>query len=198
MSIETLNIFPTPFYIASLEDKHFASVQTELVPYCETQQFSYKEQWGKTHLLSNTTFTDNFLGSDNFQKTKTVIYQHILNYLRSYFPGAANKPFAIVSSWIAKYQEGDYARIHNHGRCDISGAYYIKAEKTHPSFFVESPTDVQNASALHGNLPSTMHIQTRTGQLMLFPSYLRHGVATNETEETRLCLSFNVKMQAST
>jgi uncharacterized protein (TIGR02466 family) len=192
--IETLNIFPTPFYIALIEGDELRSMQAELVPFCESLEFTYKEKWGKTHLLDNTTFTNYFLDNPNLRRSKEILLNHIYNYIRYYFPGGVGKPFNIVSSWIAKYQTGDYSRIHNHGRCDISGAYYIKAEDDHPSFFAESPTDNQYASALHSNLPSTIQIKNKTGQLLLFPSYLRHGVLTNESPDPRLCLSFNVKM----
>ena len=93
-----------------------------------------------------------------------------------------------------------YNSAHNHPGCDMSGVYYVKVPKgecgsisfTDPRqgytygnrFFVERYTG--------GEATGREPIE---GNMYLFPSCLEHCVLTNNVDEDRIAISFNLMVE---
>ncbi len=90
--------------------------------------------------------------------------------------------------------------LHNHPNSILSGAYYLQAPTDCGRIFFLDPRP-----AAHVILPPIarftpwtfrrVHYDARPGRLLLFPSWLWHGVDPNESAEDRICLSFNVGLR---
>ncbi len=91
--------------------------------------------------------------------------------------------------------------LHNHPNSILSGVYYLK---TPEKCGVLSFTDPRSAARML-NPPITefnlwtlpkISYQPEVGTMLLFPSWLMHGVETNMSEDVRISVSFNIGMLA--
>jgi hypothetical protein len=86
------------------------------------------------------------------------------------------------SSWITKYDLGDYSYTHTHQGASVrlSGIYYHKlSEKNTFSFF-------------NHNLFQREEPEIEEGDILIFPSDLPHCVNKTTLDEERIALSFNI------
>lgn len=87
-------------------------------------------------------------------------------------------------------------KIHDHANCLFSGVYYVKAPKDCGNLMFYDPRSartfykpaVQNYTAYTAD--AIAHI-AEAGLLLIFPSWLRHGVEPNMSDEDRISVSFN-------
>ena len=101
--------------------------------------------------------------------------------------------YKIVSSWMTKFDYRDYAHIHNHGHCDISGVYYYKiGDPGTGDLFFQSPSPSMVTSFSFNHYAYKQCQIPQEGKILLFPAYLDHGVGTNESDNDRMSLSFNI------
>ena len=97
------------------------------------------------------------------------------------------------SSWMTLFERGDYAHIHNHKDVDFSGVYYYQKESDTQDFFFESPVEGAKISAAYYG--GRIYPPTKTGDLMIFPGWLNHGVDRIEIDGERYSISFNIEFK---
>ena len=149
--------------------------------------------WGSTHWLSDPTFNSNLVSDFNLDKFATEIDIHVKNYCQSvgYRPKDGTElKYRIVSSWFALFKKGNYAHIHNHGDSDIAGVYYFKKSGDDGNLFFCTPNKAIDSSVLLKT--GRMVVNPTEGELLLFPGWLDHGVQTNDTDDERVSVSFNI------
>ena len=98
----------------------------------------------------------------------------------------------IISSWFSKFKKGNHAHIHNHKGADISGVYYFKSTGDDGDIFFTTPNQYTEMSDVWSS--DRFSHSSDEGKLLIFPSYLKHGVTTNLTSSTRISFSFNLKV----
>lgn len=87
-------------------------------------------------------------------------------------------------------------KIHDHANCLFSGVYYLKAPKDGGNLMFYDP---RSAKSFYKPKVSTFTAYTadaiahvaETGLLLIFPSWLKHGVEPNLSDEDRVSISFN-------
>jgi uncharacterized protein (TIGR02466 family) len=87
-------------------------------------------------------------------------------------------------------------KIHDHANCLFSGVYYVKAPEACGTLMFYDPRSartfykpmVQNYTAFTAD--AIAHI-AEPGLLLIFPSWLKHGVEPNMSDEERISVSFN-------
>lgn len=182
------NIFSTPVYKSSVDN--FELIQEEISDAVDIigNDFGMKKEWGTTHYISDVTFSDNIIKDCDMPNLEKEILKHISKYRK-------NTPFgnpfsrhslageaSITASWLTKFEKGNFSSIHDHGMDDISGCYYYKTSGKDGDFFYES------SSPWGGRVL----VPPAEGQILLFPSWMKHGVLSNETDDIRMSLAFNV------
>jgi uncharacterized protein (TIGR02466 family) len=105
------------------------------------------------------------------------------------------------NAWFNVNQEGDSNQIHTHGGSFISGVYYVKAETDQSEllfyknftedYIITSAGDISRFTPISG---ATCRYPPKTGRLVLFPSYVPHGVLPSTSKEDRISLAFNMRM----
>tara|TARA_B100000941_G_C28363776_1_gene478454 strand:+ start:209 stop:805 length:597 start_codon:yes stop_codon:yes gene_type:complete len=100
--------------------------------------------------------------------------------------------------WINVNGKGGYNTLHTHLRSAFSGVYYVKAGPGQGGFHFErndgaehhlpNTTSLDNCNTF--NVYSWIH-SSESSKLIIFPSWLRHSVQQNETDEYRISISFN-------
>ena len=116
---------------------------------------------------------------DILQNRFSLTIEEYLN-IREYF---------ISSSWFALFKKGNYAHVHNHGDCDIAGVYYFKKVDDDGSLFFCNSSQVAECSIFKTGRITT---NCSEGDILLFPGWMDHGVETNNTDDERISLSFNI------
>jgi len=89
--------------------------------------------------------------------------------------------------------------VHNHPNSVLSGVYYVKAAENCGGIFFRDPRDVAhmfmpNLTELTPWTIQKITYKATEGTMIIFPSWLNHGVEANLSDEDRLCISFNLSM----
>ena len=93
------------------------------------------------------------------------------------FIGIIDAKFICYAIWGASYSKGDYTVFHHHFPSLLSFIYYVKVdEDSAPLVF----TDID------------FELHPKENDLIIFPSYLKHGVPTQMTDTNRICISGNI------
>jgi len=223
MEVNILNLFPTPVVIFKypqslkkelkiIEKILGEGTNREVIKdqvwdeKTKTYKFEYKtyekiqhpEHATSTSRCSNNSFV---LENEGLSSIKTFITQALNEYMKNVF-GAANE-LIITQSWLNVFSKGDYHEPHGHPNSIVSGLLYPFVDKSMSglSFFIkESPLaqktnfSFNDVKATEYNSTSFTHTLT-SGDLILFPSTLYHGVSENNSPRARISLAFNSWLQ---
>ena len=111
-----------------------------------------------------------------------------------------NQNIRIREMWAIINKKDDFNVVHTHPNSLLSAAYYVKAPNNCGRFQIEDLNIVKrHASPLIANQNElNMNIaglEVTEGDLLIFPGYLPHKVARNETDDDRIVISFNVDIK---
>ena len=128
------------------------------------------------------------------------LQNYILNTFNQLGWKTENKKIQIKSMWAIINKKEDFNVVHSHPNSLLSAAYYVKAPKNCGRFQVENPNNIKkhitpeltNENDLNVLLAG---IDISEGDLIIFPGYLPHNVAKNESNEDRIVISFNVDIK---
>ena len=182
MKEELLQIFPTPLLIIKYE----GSLGKEL-EYINTLELV--EQKGNGNFKSKDTY---LLKHNQFKDIKNFITESIDRYTKNI--SQSDQRLVITQCWLNRNPKGSKHHEHVHPNSIISGVFYFKQDpKLPPIQFAKS---IQGAMKLdpkkYNNLNSeTFLLPCTDGELILFPSNLKHSVPINTSEEDRISMSFN-------
>ena len=182
MKEELLQLFPTPLLIVPYEepiDKELAYLKT--ISYREQQQNgNYRSD--DSYLLRNEELKNikNFLGEAVDKFTKNVLQ--------------SKQRLVITQCWANRNPKGSKHHEHVHPNSIISGVMYFQInEKLPPIQFSKANQDGMKLDPIkynHVNSESFM-LPCKPGELILFPSSLKHSVPINQGDEDRISMSFN-------
>ena len=178
--------FSVPIYCCTVSD--FDLIQTELESCIEDMDFNMVTEWGSTHYLSDSKFKNNLILDFNLEKFSNEVDIHVNKYISKI--GFPKTNYKIISSWFALFRQGNYAHIHNHGDCDIAGVYYFKKSGNDGNLFFCTPNKAEDTSFIFNS--RRIVTNCKEGEILLFPGFLDHGVQTNDTDDERVSLSFNI------
>ena len=179
---ELLQIFPTPVLITkydgdiSEETKYVENL--EYLSQKENKNFKSKD----SYLMKHEIFKNikNFFGESITKYTEKVLN--------------SKQRLVITQCWTNKNPPGAKHHEHVHPNSILSGVFFFKiGGKLPPIQFAKS---VQGAMKLdpvkYNNITAeTFLLPCVPGELLLFPSSLKHSVPINLSEETRYSMSFN-------
>ena len=182
MKDELLQIFPTPILIT----KYKGSLVDELK---HIDTLDWIEQKANGNFKSKDTY---LLKHEQFKNIKNFINESINKFTKNI--SQSDQRLVVTQSWMNKNPKGSKHHEHVHPNSIISGVFYFKQDpKLPPISFSKS---IQSAMKLdpkkYNNLNSeTFLLPCTDGELILFPSNLKHSVPVNMSEEPRISMSFN-------
>lgn len=104
------------------------------------------------------------------------------------------EPF-VYQLWANETPKGGWVKSHLHGNNAFTGVLYVDASPEQGNIFLENPLDmVMMAQPISPNVeyPMGQEITVNTGDLIMFPGFLKHSVKPNTTDRPRLILAFNI------
>ncbi len=103
-----------------------------------------------------------------------------------------NIRLSVKTIWFNDNWENAYNKTHVHPDSDWSGVYYIEVPEGdcgQLTFY-----DPRPAAQMAGEeFQQTVKVQPEEGKIVIFPSWLPHGVEPNLTEGRRISVSFNLE-----
>lgn len=151
----------------------------------------------KNAFVSNDNY---ILNNKKLKKIKKDILNEINFYKDTVLQVKDNIKCYIKNSWLMFHNYNDFSNNHYHINSFISGILYIKTPKDcgnivfHTSQMNHSIFPLINIPFKKYNEynSSTFTFEVKENQLLLFPSSLIHSVEKNLSNDTRICLAFNV------
>ena len=179
---ELLSLFPTPVQIYKYED----SIEKELK---HIEGIEWKPQ------VANGNFKtkDSYLTKHEQLKDLTSFFKECIDDYCNTIINSEQR-LVITQLWGNRNPKGSKHHEHVHPNSIISGVFYLRQDpKLPPIQFSKSNQDsMQLDPRKYNNYNAEIFLLPCTsGELILFPSNLRHGVSVNIGEEERISLSFN-------
>ena len=127
----------------------------------------------------------------------------ILNYTKEYKSYLKIRcSFRIDNMWININNNAGMNVEHRHPGAILSGVYYVKCNDTNGNLFFSNPNPVEydwgNDNSIyediHDNIVASdnWNFVPKEGDLYLFPSWAKHGVISNTSNNNRISISFNL------
>lgn len=151
----------------------------------------------KTKTKTNSVSKDtNVLAKPEFHQYKDICEMHLKQFVDNVLQ--STQTFYITNSWIAKSDPGEEHSIHHHPNSIISGVLYLQSLEDcgKINFHHKSPFkhefsfnyDLKNYNQFNSDMWSYSPL---TGDMIIFPSWLRHSVDNNQSNSSRIILGFN-------
>ena len=187
------NLFSVPIFHGKLDN--WKKYNRDLLPVChevrkETEDMS-ELPWN-CHVWSSYAYDDQLFKRPEFQEISKVIAKYVRAYMdKRQWKGEAK--MLMTELWVNYQEKYQYQEYHDHRERVISGIYYIDVPEGTPGIMMQTPLKA-NFDDLFFNEDSCQevnHLKIETGDILLFPSWLNHGVKANMTENASINLAFN-------
>ena len=187
------NLFSVPIFHGKLDN--WKKYNRDLLPVChkvrkETEDMS-ELPWN-CHVWSSYAYDDQLFKRPEFQEISKVIAKYVRAYMdKRQWKGEAK--MLMTELWVNYQEKYQYQEYHDHRERVISGIYYIDVPEGTPGIMMKTPLKA-NFDDLFFNedaVQEVNHLKIETGDILLFPSWLDHGVKANMTDSHRVNVSFN-------
>ena len=185
MQHDLMNMFATPLYRATLgrpftqgELDFFREALADCVD--SISNLSSRDK----HVLSNPALKD----------LRDTLQQHLDEYFKTIYNTSNRVSLKITQSWLTLSRQGDSHHSHTHPNSVVSGVLYINLAKNDGVSFHRNEDNLWHellpAQENYFNAKSYF-VNTEVGDILLFPSHVRHGVREVTEAVERVSLSFN-------
>jgi len=134
-----------------------------------------------------------------FNPLKTEIFNYAKEY-KSYLK--IKCAFRLDNMWININNNAGMNLEHRHPNCLLSGVYYVRCNDSNGNLYFRNPNpvdfdwgkDIEIYEDFNDNIVAaeTWDFVPKEGDLYLFPSWAKHGVLSNTTNNNRISISFNL------
>ena len=179
---ELLQIFPTPVLITKYDGD--ISEETKYV-----ENLEYLDQKENKNFKSKDSY---LMKHEIFKKIKSFFGESIIKYTEKVLN--SKQRLVITQCWTNKNPPGAKHHEHVHPNSILSGVFFFRiGGKLPPIQFAKSTQSAMKLDpAKYNNITAeTFLLPCVPGELLLFPSNLKHSVPINLSEETRYSMSFN-------
>ena len=179
---ELLQIFPIPALITKYE--HSIEEEFKFI-----QNLRYIEQKENKNFKSDDTY---LLKHKELSKLNNFFKESLNKFTKNIFH--TKQRLVVTQCWTNRNPPGSKHHEHVHPNSILSGVFYFRQSKTLPP--IQFSKAVQESFKLNSEKYNILNSETFLlpmvdGELVLFPSSLRHSVPFNKGNETRYSMSFN-------
>lgn len=185
------NLFPIPLYAATYEGD-----TSEVVKYFDSCEMNEAHGSGYGMISKNSYIIDNPACAPlsewiihHFNEFATKIMRY--NYSELQF----------AQSWLTYKMPGQFHKAHTHPNTLIAGVFYYDIQENDAAICFSKEAKSYHRSYLepslqpdYQNFPYSqeeIYFQPKQNNLIIFPSYLTHGVPPNNTSRVRKALGVN-------
>ena len=195
LSYSNINLFPS--VIHQFDVNGFNEIQDELIDFV----YNMREKDPVGHTISNRRGWQSSCFS--IENEDDVLKKFLTNCLAE-FPPIKKSVRLFVSAWVNINPPEAFNMKHNHPTSDLSGVLWIKSQKDCGNIIFDSPRSFATHQEIecynedfkeNNNYFHSFSFNPIAGRLIVFPSHLEHHVDFNESEEDRISVSFNIRLQ---
>lgn len=162
------------------------------------------QRWAKEHgyggYTSYASLDDLPRRASIFEELERTIAKQVNGFARDLQFDLGGRKLKLDSLWINVMEKGAIHAPHIHPHSVISGTYYvtvppksgaIRFEDPRLAMLMAAPPKKKNARPENR---SFVDVEPKPGMLLLWESWLRHGVEANRAAKPRISVSFNYGM----
>lgn len=144
--------------------------------------------------------TDQLHRRPELQEFIAILHKAISEVGRSYRIDTKQVSLELATCWAIVNSTWASSVVHCHPHAFLSGVYYVNVTEESGDIFFQDPRPVATMSSCPVTefTPWTIRQVTyrpRPGGMLIFPSWLYHGVEPNLTETPRVSMSFNFRLK---
>ena len=151
--------------------------------------------------IGNTTSNDTYILEDKtLNNLKKDLNKKIIDYFNKIVCTDNSIVPYITQSWLNYTTNKQFHHTHTHANSYVSGVFYINADKKVDKItFYNVDNSLFKLKITKYNIfnSSSWWYPVESGDIILFPSSLKHGVDKKEGTNTRVSLSFNVFLRGT-
>jgi uncharacterized protein (TIGR02466 family) len=137
--------------------------------------------------------TKPFQDLTKFIETHAKTYWDELGYFADLYP-------KVAQSWVQYYKKFGYINVHTHIPYRIASVTYISADAGDGNLVFCNPNDTvlaYNPAVRYGseNNPIFHEVRVQSGDVILFPGWLKHFVVPTQTDKKRIVFVANLNEQ---
>ena len=193
---QVIGLFPTPIYIGN-----YPNDTSEMVKYFDSQEFNEASD-GYGHISKNSYIIDNPICEDlrNFVRACMLDYGRNLHRYKL-------DDIVFTQSWLTLKSTNMYHKAHTHPNTLISSVFYYEIKEGDPPICFSYKAGGNRRSHIEPSLEDDhqehlfsqheYYYHPKENDLVIFPSYLSHGVPPNPNKEFRKSLGINALPKGS-
>ena len=195
LSYNTGNIFPVPIHVFDIKD--FESYQKDLIDYAYTLKSKDTDTPKRSNVGGWQSRT--FHLNDGSDKLHSLLMDCITS-----LPSLKKDINLYVKAWVNINSPGSLNVQHSHPGCDLSGVLWVKCPKECGNIVFYSPSLFESFQEIEAykqdfkdknNYHHNYFFPPIEGRMLIFPSHLQHEVKKNLSNEDRISVSFNIKLE---
>ena len=195
MKSNVLGLFAVPLYRSSIDP---------LDPITLNRLFNFeyeKSSYDQDIITHKETAERHLLDRPEFAGLKKSLQAKIDEYAYEYLGTDKNLSWQITTSWVNKAEPGGYHAAHVHSNSLLSGVLYLKTNpksgaicfyknSAYHTLFTQT-VNVDFDKTTDWNMES-IGLTPKDFDVLIFPSTLSHSVMSNDSQEDRYSLAFNI------
>lgn len=181
------DMWPTQIYVTYINDVDNLKNLEAL----SDIQTSVPESW--TIPCNTSLFENSKIYNDSRLEDLTLkIYNEVINYCIQLNVNLIDYKLIIRDMWVNNYDIYTGQELHIHTNCHISGIYIADSDENSGDIVFESPlSDKEMLELPTYNFNNLLKISAEKNKLILFRSWLRHGVQSHKHHTKRKTIAFN-------
>ena len=162
------------------------------------------QRWSRAHgyggYTSYASLNDLPKRASIFADLESAIARHVAAFARELQFDLGGRKLALDSLWVNVMQKGAIHAPHIHPHSVISGTYYVSVPPKSGVIRFEDPRLAMLMAAppkkpkARPENRSFVDVEPKAGMLLLWESWLRHGVEANGARGNRISVSFNYRL----
>jgi len=187
------NLFSVPIFHGKLDN--WKKYRRDLLPVChevrkETDDMS-KLPWN-CHVWSTYAYDKRLYKRKEFQEISKAISVYVRSYLDRRKWKRQDK-IIMTELWVNYQDKYQFQEYHDHKERVLSGIFYLEVPENAPGLIIQNPqkANFDDLFFFQEEVRDVNEINVETGDLIMFPSWLDHGVNANMTDKPRINIAFN-------
>jgi len=205
ISYSTGNIFPVPIHVFDIKD--FELYKKDLIDYAynlrskdpeDSKGSNYGIKSSVRHTIEGWQ-SKTFPLYDQSDKLHSILMDCITS-----LPPLKENINVYSKAWVNINSPGSLNLQHSHPGCDLSGVLWVKCPDKSGNIVFHSPSSFETFQEIesytedfknNNNYHHSYLFPPMEGRMLIFPSHLEHDVRENLSNEDRISVSFNIKLE---
>ena len=187
--------FSLPIYQNFIDKESFKIIKEDTIHYIQNNSKLFKNIWFCPTLTTHGVDKKLNIKSPTLE---TQIKKHIENYFKVWdFNFSFN--LKLNEIWVNVATPQAYQEEHHHGVNLFSGVLYISTNDLSGDFQIINPLSSESILMGHpGKFDFKYDIKPKDSMIVIFPGWLKHRAVSNNSNEDRISISFNIQYETNT